>query len=176
MRKAIAVAAMVLMVGVVVPGSALGKAGGTDRPYMVSGSGTTVSTATGPLSVVGSSTGSVRGTHIGNATSITDPQFTTITGPDSLSYSAPNVVVTAANGDQLYASQTGTGTFTPECAGTGDGCVVTLHIAGTFTGGTGRFEDASGSTEVTVRAVRTSTDGTTSTFSTQFTNVGTISY
>lgn len=175
-RKVFALAGLVLAVAVLSPASALANAGGTDRPYRATGSGIAVSTAVSPGNLVTRFAGHIRGTHVGNATFVNDPQFITITGLGSLSYSAPNSVLTAANGDKLYTSQTGTGTFTPECIGTGDGCVITIEHTNIITGGTGRFEDASGTTHTTARTVRTSTDGTTSTSSTEFTVVGTISY
>ena len=42
MRKAIMIAGLVLALGVLAPATALGKAGGTDRPIQGNGSGTTV--------------------------------------------------------------------------------------------------------------------------------------
>ena len=42
MRKAIMITGLVLALGVLAPATALGNAGGTDRPVQGSGSGTTV--------------------------------------------------------------------------------------------------------------------------------------
>lgn len=181
-RKLMTFAGLAFAVAALTPASALAKAGGTDRPYLAFGSGISVSTAVGPLSFVGYAEGSEIKSHLGTITYRSDPQYTTITGftPDfsflMASVSVPRTVITAANGDELYSSQTGTGTATLECIGAGDGCVVTFHQHSTIDGGTGRFKDASGTAEITMRAVRTSTSGGTSTFTTEQRAEGTISY
>jgi hypothetical protein len=75
-------------------------------------------------------------THLGLTTGTTLEISTfTATGPVFVT----TVTYTAANGDQLFTTQTGTGT-PPDQSGV-------LHFSGTetVTGGTGRFADASGS-------------------------------
>jgi len=75
-------------------------------------------------------------THLGLTTAVTLEIATfTPTGPVFVT----TVTYTAANGDQLFTTQTGTGTLPDQ---SGD-----IHFSGTetVTGGTGRFADASGS-------------------------------
>jgi hypothetical protein len=75
-------------------------------------------------------------THLGLTTAVTLEIATfTPSGPVFVT----TVTYTAANGDQLFTTQTGTGTLPDQ---NGD-----IHFSGTetVTGGTGRFSDASGS-------------------------------
>jgi len=76
--------------------------------------------------------------HLGRTTGSAD-QIVVFTSPTTLNASN-TTTYTAANGDQLEASWTGTGTF--------DAATLTVTFAGpeTYTGGTGRFANASGST------------------------------
>jgi hypothetical protein len=85
---------------------------------------TTSSTETG---VVGTGTAS----HIGRFTLVAEDQvnFPTITG---------NVIITAANGDEIFATHTGT--INPQ-----GNDMLMVHLDNIITGGTGRFTGATGS-------------------------------
>lgn len=76
--------------------------------------------------------------HLGRTTGSAE-QVVVFTSPTTVSASN-TTTYTAANGDQLVASWTGTGTF--------DAATLTVTFVGpeTYTGGTGRFSNASGST------------------------------
>ena len=76
--------------------------------------------------------------HLGRTTGSAE-QVVVFTSPTTLSASN-TTTYTAANGDQLFATWTGTGTF--------DAATLTVTFAGpeTYAGGTGRFANASGST------------------------------
>ena len=129
MRKAIMIAGLVLAFGVLAPATALGKAGGTDRPVSVHQSGTTV-VDLGTLAFSTDTTGIV--SHMGKSTAEIEGVITP-TGPDTFTI-AGSVVIVAANGDELFGNFSGTGTNTP------DGSVGT--VVTTYTGGTGRFTNA----------------------------------
>lgn len=80
------------------------------------------------------STGAGKGTHIGNFTLVEDnnlENFPVITG---------TAVITAANGDQIFANHSGLVQFL------GDG-MAQVDAEFTITGGTGRFTEATGSFE-----------------------------
>jgi hypothetical protein len=165
MRRAIMIAGLILAVGVLAPVGALGKAGGTDRPIKGDASGTTVvDLGTPPLSFTADATGSVA--HLGRSTFDLDGVLTP-TGPDTFTI-AGTVVLVAANDDELFGTFTGSGT---NDASGSHGTVTT-----TFTGGTGRFENATGSVTGPFTQVFISTDGTTSTFATDTSFRGAISY
>jgi hypothetical protein len=74
-------------------------------------------------------------THLGLTTAVGEETATITTG----SAFVTTVTYTAANGDQLFTTETGSGT-PPDASGV-------IHFSGTETvnGGTGRFADASGS-------------------------------
>ena len=98
-------------------------------------------------------------TTLGRATAIAE-QIVTFTGPTT-AIASNTTTYTAADGDQLFVTWTGTATT-----------VDPNHIFSgpeTITGGTGRFAGASGSTWVSGTA-------NTSLLTGQFTSVGTISY
>ena len=98
-------------------------------------------------------------TDLGRTTAIAE-QIVTITGP-ATAIASNSTIYTAANGDQLFVTWTGTGTSSgPDNAFSGPE---------TITGGTGRFAGASGSTWVSGTASFATMTG-------QFTSVGTISY
>jgi hypothetical protein len=82
------------------------------------------------------STGNGIGSHIGNATLIAYPTIDLAT-PPPFSVSGP-LVITAANGDELFASFAGTRSA-PDVTGT-----FVINATYTISGGTGRFENASG--------------------------------
>ncbi|MGA6947167.1 MAG: hypothetical protein WBZ00_05370 [Solirubrobacterales bacterium] len=159
------IAGLVLVLGLLAPATALGKPGGTDRPIQGNGSGTTVLDL-GTLTFVTDGTGTV--SHLGKTTLHFDGVLTP-TGPSTFTIAGP-VTLTAANGDQLFGNTSGSGTL--DGSGNARGTLVT-----TFTGGTGRFTRASGSSGGTFSQVLITTNGVTSTFATEFTlSGGTISY
>jgi hypothetical protein len=164
MRKAIMIAGLVLAVGVLAPATALGKAGGTDRPIQGSGSGTTV-VDLGTLAFVTDGTGTV--SHLGQTTVHIDGVLTP-TGPSTFTVAGP-LTLTAANGDQLFGDFSGSGTNVASGGSTGT-------TATTITGGTGRFTGASGSVSGPFTQTPISTSATTATFATEFSLSGTISY
>jgi hypothetical protein len=164
MRKAIMIAGLVLALGVLAPGTALGKAGGTDRPVQGSGSGTTVLDL-GTLAFVTDSTSVM--SHVGRSTVDIDGVFTP-TGPSTFTV-AGSLTLTAANGDQLFGDFSGSGTNVASGGSTGT-------TATTITGGTGRFTGASGSLSGPFTQTPISMSATTATFATTFSLSGTISY
>lgn len=164
MRKAIMIAALVLALGVLAPATALGKAGGTDRPIQGNGSGTTV-VDLGTLAFVTDGTGTV--SHLGQTTVHIDGVLTP-TGPSTFTVAGP-LTLTAANGDQLFGDFSGSGTNVASGGSTGT-------TATTITGGTGRFTGASGSVSGPFTQTPISMSATTATFATTFSLSGTISY
>jgi hypothetical protein len=102
--------------------------------------GTFVQTLTGVESHLGRVTDHVTGTVV-------------FTGPNSFDSSGTGVV-TAANGDELFGSFTGSGTIDP--AGRSSGSAIV-----TITGGTGRFSGASGSQTLSFSTTPGTTSGTT---------------
>ena len=164
MRKAIMIAGLVLALGVLAPATALGKAGGTDRPAQGSGSGTTVLEIPS-LAFVTDGTATV--SHLGQTTVHIDGQVTP-TGPSTFTIAGP-ITLTAANGDQVFGDFSGSGTNVASGGSTGT-------TATTITGGTGRFTGASGSVSGPFTQTPISTSATTATFATGFSFSGTISY
>ena len=106
MRKAIMIAGLVLALGVLAPATALGKAGGTDRPVQGSGSGTTVLDLP-TLTFTADATGVM--SHMGQTTYRFDNGVLTPTGPSTFDITI-SVTITAANGDQLFGDISGSGT------------------------------------------------------------------
>jgi hypothetical protein len=150
-----------LAVAALSPAAALGKAGGTDRPVQgTSTSTTTVNLATG----TGVSDGSGQVSHLGAFTFHNDFTGFTVTG-DTFSWTQTATIV-AANGDEIFATAVGTGTLS-----TGEATLVS-----TFTGGTGRFADASGTLTTSISSVIVSQVGTTITSEDAETHTGQISY
>ncbi len=98
-------------------------------------------------------------THMGRTTGIAE-QVVTFTGP-STAIASNSTTLTAANGDQLFGTWTGTSSSV--------GPDISFSGPSTFVGGTGRFAAASGSSF---------TEGTASfvTNTGQFTMKGTLSY
>jgi hypothetical protein len=164
MRKAIMIAGLVLALGVLAPATALGNAGGTDRPIKGNGSGTTV-VDLGTLAFVTDGTGTV--SHLGQTTVHIDGVLTP-TGPSTFTVAGP-LTLTAANGDQLFGDFSGSGTNVASGGSTGT-------TATTITGGTGRFTGASGSASGPFTQTPISMSATTATFATTFSLSGTISY
>ena len=170
-RRTLLVLMGLLALAVVAPGAALAKKGGTDRPWKGKGSGTTTfSVATFP-SVPGSTEGTARFSHLGK-TSYTSTFTVTFTGPGTFNLTGTQTLV-AANGDTLTLSFTGTGTIT---GAFGPGQTSETMVTWNVTGGTGRFDDASGSLTGTVVTEVVSVDGSTATGTHTFTAKGKISY
>ena len=127
--------------------------------------GTSTSTTTVDLATgTGISDGSGHITHLGAFTFHNDFTGFTITG-DTFSWTQTATIV-AANGDEIFATAVGTGTLS-----TGEATLVS-----TFTGGTGRFADASGTLTTRISSVIVSQVGTTITSEDTETHTGTISY
>ena len=97
--------------------------------------------------------------HLGRSTAITE-QIVVFTGPTT-AIASNSTTYTAANGDQLFATWTGTSTSV--------GADITFSGPETYTGGTGRFVAASGSATIAGTASFLTNTG-------QFTSVGTLSY
>jgi hypothetical protein len=129
----------VLALAVLAPGVAVAKRGGTDRPSKVTSSGTqTLNVATTPFQAT--NVGTARVSHLGKST-FSSTYTVTLTGGNTFTI-AGNQTVVAANGDMLFLSFTGSGTF----SGTfGIDQTTETSVVWTVTGGTGRFADASGS-------------------------------
>jgi hypothetical protein len=159
-----------LALAVVAPAAAVAKQGGTDRPLKGSGSGTTtVNVATTPFP--GSTEGTARLSHLGK-TSYSSNFAVTLTGPDTFTIAGTQTFV-AANGDMLFLSFSGTGTFAGVFA---PGQTTETRLSYAVTGGTGRFDDASGTLTGTVLGEVTSVVGATGTGPHTFTAEGRISY
>jgi hypothetical protein len=164
-RKAIALAGLVLAVAVLSPAAAQAKKGGTDRPVKVSQSGTTTFT---PTSAAGGTLFTEQAgiaSHGGAATSTFNGTLT-FTSLSTFTFTGPATLV-VANGDELFGDLSGTGTQTPSGS--------ELVVGFTITGGTGRFEDASGTLTGTTTNVLVS-PGPPSVFDTEGSLKGKISY
>ena len=167
-RRLLALASLLLALAVVVPGAALAKRGGTDRPLKGSGSGTTTVNLAASTAV---SEGTAQFSHFGKSTYRVNVVFT-ITGPNTFTIRRGRGVLVAANGDRAISSVRGTGTFT----GIGVGETSALTLVFNIVGGTGRFADARGTLTATVSQETISLVGTTVTNRDTFTARGRISY
>jgi len=120
----------------------------------------------GPVSLVLDMTGSCNLSHLGRS-SLVIHQECYYAGP--LAGTCDNTsITTAANGDRLYAtwhSAVGQNTF--------DGCNAVFAGVNTYTGGTGRFDGATGSSYIEGTAACNPATGA---FTGQYTLSGTISY
>ena len=128
-HKGFIVAGLVLVIAALAAPSALSKAGGTDKSLHGTISGTASGSTNGPFSGEGS--GNLA--HLGKVTMTFEGTLVTIAQFEATLNGT--IVFVSANGDEL------TGTFS--------GFVSTLtgqvNLGGPIAGGTGRFEDASGS-------------------------------
>jgi hypothetical protein len=153
MRRLLLVLAIVCALGVVAPTVGSADQGGTNRPYKATQSATitpTGGTFPGPFTAV--LTGTSIATHLGKSSFLQHVSLTfpvplvpcvTPSGPGVVNNFTGTVTLTAANGDQLFTSFSGTGCGVPSPGiGTNSGTT-------TFGGGTGRFVDASGSATFT---------------------------
>ena len=168
MRRPIVFTFLVLCVAAVGPPTALGAAKGTDRPLRgTSSSTTTVNIAT----VTGTSDGTGRVSHLGRIALHVVATSGAITGPNTFSLGGTASLV-AANGDRLFLTVTGTGTFT----GITVGSRIETTTVYTVTGGTGRFAGASGMATGTSQGTIVSIVGATVTSHDTATLQGRISY
>jgi hypothetical protein len=135
LRKLIVISSLVLAAVAMTPAAAMGAAKGTDRPLKGTTSGTTtVNLITG----AGFNVSSSHLSHLGAVTGSSVQQFALV-GPNGFSFTATSNTV-APNGDKLFETSSGTGTFGPP---------VQATSVNTITGGTGRFAHASGSFTIT---------------------------
>jgi hypothetical protein len=136
-RRLLVLTSMVTALVAATPGVGVAARGGTDRPVKGTTSGTsTLDLATG----TGTSQGTGTFSHLGRATYTLNFTFAP-TGPTTIALSGTGTLV-AANGDQVFATLTGTST--PPSLMPFVGEVVDFTVVSTITGGTGRFSDASG--------------------------------
>jgi hypothetical protein len=172
-RRLIVLSALAAVVGFV-PAATLAGAHGTgrgpkgDRPPRDARplEGTSTGTNTVNLqTLAGTYESSGHLSHFGMVTGHGVQQIT-VTGPNTISLTGSGVTM-AANGDELFATTSGTGTITPTAA------VTTLN---TITGGTGRFADARGTFTVTSVSKPISTVGSIETFAFTSTTEGHIDY
>jgi hypothetical protein len=135
MRKAITFASLILAISILTPASALGKTKGTERPLKFSISATSVSNLE---TFTNHYAGTEIASHAGKGTIEGNGAFK-FSGFNTLEYQ-DSWVFTAANGDKLFGTSTGTITGGPE------GLLNSEEVAlvQTITGGTGRFQNASG--------------------------------
>ncbi len=98
--------------------------------------------------------------HLGRTTAVAEQVLDFRGGPLNV-LAANTTIYTAANGDQLFAAWSGTSTVI--------GAAFTFEGPETYTGGTGRFEAASGSSWISGAGSFITSRG-------QFTSVGTVSY
>ena len=167
MRKAITFAGLILAIAILTPASALGKAKGAERPLKFTVSATNVvnlETLTNHYAGTEIASHAGKGTIEGNGSS-------KFSGFNTLEYH-DSWVFTAANGDKLFGTSTGTVTGGPEGL---------LHsqesvLVQTITGGTGRFQNASGTFTGTYHLARISSAEGDVTFSDNGSGQGGISY
>jgi hypothetical protein len=144
------------------PAAALGNP--TARPV----TGTRTATTTLDLGTgAATTTSSGQLAHIGSYTGQSTEQFIP-TSATTFSF-AGTVTLVAANGDELFASFTGSGAFTSATTSTSTNTF-------TITGGTGRFDGASGTLTETIYSTIDSVSGTTQTSHEASTVSGTITY
>jgi hypothetical protein len=164
MRRLLVVLGLALTVAVLLPGSALPARGGDDLPFAASMAGQgTVNLATG----VGHNLLSARATEFGLATLEESSQFVPIAPGTFLSIGT--VTLTAANGDRMTGTATGTGA-------TADGVHFTFTLHAAFGNGTGRFAGATLNYDVTVHSTTVSVEGVNATSALEATAAGSLSY
>jgi len=149
--KAIGILALMLGLTIAVPASATAKAGGTDRPFRSNASGTVrldLATNAFVAELEGPATHGGRGSVRLEGTGAFRPDFSFAgTG---------EVIIVAANGDELHGDATLT--TTPFTAGDVE---HTTTVITTITGGTGRFDDATGTLTSVQEITPMGVEGTT---------------
>jgi hypothetical protein len=169
-RQTLLVLLSVLGLAVAAPGAAVAKPDGTDRPVTGVASGTTtLSLATSPFS--GTTEGTALISELGKTSYSSNFTFV-ITGTTTFNITGTETFV-AASGDMLFTSFTGTGTSNGPFA---PGQTSETTATYTVTGGTGRFDDASGTLTATVLQEIVSVVGANATATHTGTLEGTISY
>lgn len=155
---------MLLGFAAISPAAALAAAKGTDHPLR----GTSTGTLTASL-VTGAATSSFTG-HVCPLGAITgaDVVTFTVTGPTTFTYAGTDTLV-AANGNEVFSTLTGSGTFTSSTT-------TQSTQVNTITGGTGRYADASGTFTETISSVVVSVTATSETTDNAATFDGQISY
>jgi len=162
-RKLMMLAGLAVAVVALGPASASANAGGTDRPFMGTVSGTvSLNVLTGAMTAHGEGVA----THLGEYTA--GLEGTATITPTGVFGSGTQTTV-AANGDEL------TGTYTLATPGA-PGVAHTTTIVTTATGGTGRFSDASGTLTSVVEVSPISFGGGVLVNSAEGTTTGQISY
>jgi hypothetical protein len=167
MRKAITLASLILAITILTPASALGKTKGTDRPIKFSVSATNiVNLETFTNHIAGTDIAS----HGGKGTIEANGAFKFSTF-NTLEYHE-EWVFTSASGDKVFGTGAGTVTGGPE------GLLSSSEVAlvQTITGGTGRFQNASGTVTSTYHLAAISSGEGTVTFSDQGSGEGSASY
>jgi hypothetical protein len=166
MRKIAAAFSALLLLTVFNAGAALGAANGTNRPYNDSGSAIlSINLATLEVALAGTR----NATHLGLSTSTASNVMIDLSGlGQNLIGVTFNDTITAANGDELYT--TATSTIDISNLGTGP---LAFSAVENITGGTGRFDGASGSFTSTGSVTL---DLSTGTGLLTFKSTGTISY
>ena len=164
--KVLGVAALMLGLVLASPGSVSARAGGTDRPVQGTDSGTVrlnlatrafVAEVTGHMSHLGRGSARVEGTGA----------FL----PDSTFAGNGEMIVVASNGDELHGSSVlTTSPFTPQAVEHTTTQVVTIN------GGTGRFEDATGTLTIVSDITPIGVEGATIVNRVEGTTRGQISY
>ena len=163
-RKAMFLIALVLAVAALAPTSALAKAKGTDRPTKGTFSGTStrdLSTGTFFADRTGNNT------QLGRVTTHSEGTFAPV---GSVVVFSGTYTTVAANGDKITGTIQGTSTH---ASLTGE---LEATAVATITGGTGRFEDASGQSTITQHSVLVSFVGALLVTKDTGTATGTISY
>jgi hypothetical protein len=163
LRRVLLLSSLVIAVVVLGPAGATGAENAVQRPVLGIAKGTTtVNLITGAGTTVNN--GYLLG--IGLFTGNSNSTFA-YTGPNTFSSTGTGMLVTA-NGNDLFITTSGTGTL--------KGTAVTATTVETITGGTGRFEGASGQIKITARGSSASTVGSTETFTTLGLWTGSFSY
>jgi hydroxyethylthiazole kinase-like sugar kinase family protein len=143
---------MLLGLAAISPAAALAAAKGTDHPLVT---GAATSSFTGHVCPLGAITGA-------------DVVTFTVTGPTTFTYAGTDTLV-AANGNEVFSTLTGSGTFTSSTT-------TQSTQVNTITGGTGRYADASGTFTETISSVVVSVTATSETTDNAATFNGQISY
>lgn len=167
MRRKNVLAALAVAVALLLPGSALPAAGGTDLPIKASHSGYgTADLTTLPVIQTHLVTSGVV-SHLGLSTLVQD-LVVVFSGPTSFT-STGTWTITAANGDQIFGTVTGSGVFT-------DAVHSTTVATYTSSGGTGRFAEATTTFTAIVHGTRVSVVGGVGTTYYEGTSGGQLSY
>ena len=163
LRKLALISGLVLGFVAMSPAGAMGAAKGTNRPLTGTlTTTTTISLITGAASNVSSGQLS----QLGAVTGTSDEQFVNVPFTNEFTWTGTGTIV-AANGDKLFTTISGTGTYGPPVQST---------RVDTITGGTGRFADASGTFTYTTISASQSIVGSTETTVNNASIKGTINY